>query len=596
MKQTGLHILLLFLSGFTLFAQSSVRYTYHDAAKKQVKEMYHVKLGTEILHGAYFSYYFNGSIESKGQFENNETAGIWEFFYESGNLKMRGLLKQNSNHGLWEYFYENGNKSMEGEIIDRKREGEWKLYYESGELREQGFYKNSQRDGPWKYFFENGRVKGEINYKADEGIFTEYYPSGKIRAEGPKRGTQNVGYWKYYFETSKILQSEGSYVNGKKNGEWKTYYPSGKLASHGLYINDKPSGEWLYFHEGGGLSVQGVYVDGQREGNWSAYYPGGVKRSETKYNKGSGEFKEFYKSGALKASGQIREGKNEGKWQYYFESGKLEGECEFVNGKGNYIGYYDNGVTRTKGVIEDDKRVGTWEIYDRQGNISGYYKPYYDRRTVPREVMASTASKNTRNNRGFNYFEGKPNEFKGVIIGTNPLMTALGFWPVGIEFYNDERLGHEFEFESVRSPFFIADADVALNEIYTRGYAIGIKQKFYNPIDIGHWYFGQEIRFTNLSHFSNIRLDMLPDTQITASASEQKIEYGLLLGYRLFQRKRADSFTVDAFAGYDVGFRSFQVDNIFAPTFQSLDQDRFSRVFRFGLNFGYLLSFDPYRR
>jgi antitoxin component YwqK of YwqJK toxin-antitoxin module len=98
-------------------AQGNTRTTYHDAAKKNVKEVYQVKdTATNMLQGRYISYYLNGNIESKGQFVNNETTGAWEFFFETGNLRMRGILRANSNYGLWEFFYESGQKSMEGTI------------------------------------------------------------------------------------------------------------------------------------------------------------------------------------------------------------------------------------------------------------------------------------------------------------------------------------------------------------------------------------------------------------------------------------------------------------------------------------------------
>src|SRR5260370_34468720 len=120
-------------------AQRFTLYTYHDAAKKNLKEIYQVKdTISNILQGRYISYFLNGHIESKGQFMNNETTGVWEFYYETGNLKMRGILRQNSNYGLWEYFYESGQKSMEGMIHEKNKEGEWKIYYESGDLKERG--------------------------------------------------------------------------------------------------------------------------------------------------------------------------------------------------------------------------------------------------------------------------------------------------------------------------------------------------------------------------------------------------------------------------------------------------------------------------
>ena len=121
--------LFFFLLGVgTVRAQPSAklgftRYSFHDAAKKNVKEVYQVRdTISNTPHGTYISYFLNGNIESKGQFSNGETIGVWEFYFETGGLKMRGIVRQNSNYGLWEYFYENGNKSMEGVIQGKSKE------------------------------------------------------------------------------------------------------------------------------------------------------------------------------------------------------------------------------------------------------------------------------------------------------------------------------------------------------------------------------------------------------------------------------------------------------------------------------------------
>src|SRR5260221_7034422 len=182
-----------------LLAQGVTRTTYHDAARKNMKEIYQVRdTISNTLHGRYISYFLNGNVESKGQFMNNETTGVWEFYYETGNLRMRGRLRQNSNYGLWEYFYENGQKSMEGTIDGKLREGIWKIYYESGELKETGEYVMDKRNGLWNTFFEDGTKRGEIEYVDDFGRYTEFYHSGKVMAEGPKAGPKYVGHWRTF--------------------------------------------------------------------------------------------------------------------------------------------------------------------------------------------------------------------------------------------------------------------------------------------------------------------------------------------------------------------------------------------------------------
>jgi uncharacterized protein len=595
------HIVLYFLVlvPLAVLSQGVTRFTYHDAEKKNLKEIYQVKdTINNILQGRYISYFLNGNIESKGQFVNNETSGVWEFYYETGNIKMRGILRQNSNYGRWEYFYESGQKSMEGTINNKLREGVWLIYYESGDLKETGEYLDNKRTGLWKTFFEDGVLRGEIEYAEDHGRFTEYYHSGKVLAEGPRAGARNVGHWRFFSEAG-ILESEGDFASGRKNGEWKNYYPSGKISSQGRYENDEPSGIWNYYFEDGTLSSSGEFVGGKKNGYWSTNTPGGKIKSEITYVLGSGEYREYYPGGALKTKGLIQHGKSQGEWKYYFEDGKLEGECVFSEGKGTYTGYFPSGSLQTKGMIENDLRVGTWELYEEDGKLTGYYKPFYEDSKLASEISslakAQTKASATVTKRSFNYFNPRYPEYRGVIVQGNPAFSFVGFMPFGIEFYNEERLGHEFGFEAIRNPFFTADSDVPKDEIYNRGYAISVKQKFYNPMKTGMWYFAHEIRFTNLSHFSKIDFPLAPGNLLTASASEQRAEYGVLLGSRLMQRNDGDGFTIDAFVGYGIGYRIFDVEPIFETVFNSLNQDKLSQTFRFGLNFGYSFSFDGRR-
>lgn len=584
------------------FSQGIIRYTYHDAARKHLKEVFHVKdTISNLLQGRYISYFLNGTIESKGQFSNNETTGVWEFYYETGNLKMRGILRQNSNYGLWEYFFESGQKSMDGIINEKKKEGIWKVYYENGTVKEIGEYLDNKRTGFWKMYFEDGVLRGEIEYKDDQGRYVEYDHDGKLIAEGLRIGTRNAGQWKFYSPDG-TLEGVGQYLNGKRDGEWKYFFPSGKTSSSGIYKNDEPVGDWIYYFEDGSVSSKGLYVAGKKNGYWTSYNPGGKLKSEVTFVSGSGEYREYYPSGKLKVKGNIENGLNSEEWNYYYEDGKLEGQCDFEEGKGTYSGYYPNGTLQTKGIIENDLRVGTWELYEQDGKLSGYYKPFYEDKTLSKEINALVAKSKTpapltkRNVRkGFYYFAPLYPEYNGVIMAGNPALSFVGTMPFGVEFYNQERLGHEFGFEGMRDPFFTADGQVAANELFKRGYAISVKQKFYNPLRTGMWYFGHEIRFTNISHYANIPFPLSPQNIVAASASEQRAQYGVLIGMRLMKKNNGDGFTIDAFTGYSVGYRDFEVEPIYESTFSSLNQNKLVHTFRIGLNFGYCLSFDGRR-
>ena len=585
--------------------QSFTRYTYHDAAKENIKEVYQVKdTFQNILHGRYVSYFLNGTIESKGHFVNNETSGVWEFFYETGNLRMRGILRQSSNYGTWEYFFENGVKSMEGMVIGRNKEGEWKIYYESGKLKEQGEYVNNKRSGLWTSYFEDGPKHGEAEYVDDNGRFTEYYHSGKVQAEGPKAGPKNVGRWRFFAEDG-TLHSEGDYANGKKTGEWKYYYSSGKVSSIGNFEADEETGTWSYFFEDGTVSSSGDFAGGKKLGYWSVTNKDGSLKSEITFVDGAGEYREYYTGKKLKIKGRIVNGKNDGHWEYFSSDGKLEGECDFKEGKGMYKGYYPTGTLQTKGQMDDGLRVGTWELFEPDGSLSGYYKPFYENNELADEITSlinkskntSAAPAPTRNARknGFYYFQPRYPEYRSVIIGINPMLSFLGRMPLAVEFYNQQRLGHEFEFEGIRSPFFTSDSEVPEGTVYQRGYSIALKQKFYNELRTGMWYFGHELRLTNISYFNNVNYPQSPNTLITVSASEQRAEYGIMLGTRLMRHNNGDGFTIDASVGYDIGYRVFDADPMVIDEFASVNKNNFSQTFRFVLNFGYSFSFDGRR-
>jgi uncharacterized protein len=587
-------IFLLTCVSHQLFSQGYTRQTFHDKERKHLKEVYQVKdTVRNILQGRYISYYLNGNVESKGQFTNNETTGVWEFYFETGNLKMRGILKQNTNYGLWEYFYESGQKSMEGNINGKNREGQWTTYYENGQIKEVGEYVSNKRVDLWKTYFEDGVLKGEIDYTNDYGTYTEYFHSGKILSTGPRIGTKNVGRWRFFAEDGSI-QSEGDFENGKRHGDWVNYFASGRISSKGKYDLDLPVGKWEYYFEDGTISSSGSYVAGARTGHWKTMNSNGTTKSETTFDNGFGEYREYYASGKLKVKGKIVNDKKEGRWEYFYEDGKREGLCDFQNNKGVYSGYYPNGNLQTKGTLDGDLKIGTWEIYENDGKLSGYYRPFYDDKNLSKQITAmagKNVSKKSSKRKALSHFDARFNEFKGVIMATNPVMSLAGRLPVAIEFYLQERLGHEFEFIGIREPFFKSDHNVPAGKKFERGYAICLKQKLYNQVKTGMWYFGHEIRFTNDAHFVNETVSPTSPEIITFGAVEQRIEYGPLLGYRLMKKNNARGFTIDAFMSANVGYRGFDVESTYSPYFDKVHKSRMSSSFHIGLNFGNVFSF-----
>ena len=44
----------------------------------------------------------------------------------------------------------------------------------------------------------------------------------------------------------------------------ESFHDNGQLRSEGKYVNGKEEGEWKFFHDNGQLSSEGKYVNGER--------------------------------------------------------------------------------------------------------------------------------------------------------------------------------------------------------------------------------------------------------------------------------------------------------------------------------------------
>lgn len=80
--------------------------------------------------------------------------------------------------------------------------------------------------------------------------FQEKYASGQIKIEGTLVNEKRHGLWKSYYPDGKKW-SETTFVDGVKTGPTTTYYENGMMRYNGQYENDEKVGIWnLYNTEG----------------------------------------------------------------------------------------------------------------------------------------------------------------------------------------------------------------------------------------------------------------------------------------------------------------------------------------------------------
>lgn len=150
------------------------------------------------------------------------------------------------------------------------------------------------------------------------------------------------GYWIIYNTIKKLPNyppeakvEEGSYADSRKNGTWKTYYPSGTLKSEITYQNNRPNGYAKIFYEDGKLMEEGEWKNNRWVGTFKAYHENGQTLYDFNYNnegKRQGEQKYYYDNGQLMMKGNMTDGKETGTWVGYYENGDKREDKFFVNG------------------------------------------------------------------------------------------------------------------------------------------------------------------------------------------------------------------------------------------------------------------------
>jgi antitoxin component YwqK of YwqJK toxin-antitoxin module len=151
-------------------------------------------------------------------------------------------------------------------------------------------YVNGLKDGKWvEYDYDN-----ELYTNGPTAYVLTIYKNGK------PEGVVN----RYSMHSDHSLIARTIYKNGEKNGTEKAYYYSGKLSLEGNYINGKLDGDYKSYNLlDGELEMELKYLNGRVLMKKVYYHNGSGKVSyEEQYDKSGKllERKEFYPDGSQK--------------------------------------------------------------------------------------------------------------------------------------------------------------------------------------------------------------------------------------------------------------------------------------------------------
>lgn len=303
--------------------------------------------------GYWIEYWDNDLIKEEGNWTNGVRNGIFKFFTKKGDLDRIEVYK--------------GGELVEGAeaaiMLDIRKE-----YYEDGTLKMVGSYKEGSKQGIFREYSKEGEIINSYvydnNVKTGEGVvdpegkfqgtWKMYYPTGEIRAEGGYENGLKEGDWVFYFTDSKIEQ-KGTYSKDLPTGGWKWYYDDGKLLREERFRKGREDGLLVEYDREGGEIIKGEFIDGLRTGPW------------------------FYQVNDHTEEGDYLDGEKHGMWVYTFDNGEVNFKGEFSAGvpMGKHRWYYSNGKLKEEGKYKSGEKHSSWKLYEVNGAIKMVIKYDY---------------------------------------------------------------------------------------------------------------------------------------------------------------------------------------------------------------------------
>ncbi|MBR4739096.1 MAG: hypothetical protein IK058_03730 [Bacteroidales bacterium] len=94
--------------------------------------------------------------------------------------------------------------------------------------------------------------------------------------------TGNQQRWLQYFSTMR-LRSEGTLVDGRREGRWVFYHPNGIMQCEATFIGGKEEGTYRVYRDNGAPYYIGQYSGGKPTGLWEIYDQEGNLIERTEY-------------------------------------------------------------------------------------------------------------------------------------------------------------------------------------------------------------------------------------------------------------------------------------------------------------------------
>lgn len=165
------------------------------------------------------------------------------------------------------------------------------------------------------------------------------------------------------FWANGLPREQQVWVDGKLDGPYRAWLPSGLLREAGQHVAGQREGRWIRYDKSGNPSTESFYRADMLDGPFRAWFPSGQLRESSTWKKGQLSGVERHWNGAgklLRESGWL-DGKKHGPWLEFFDlegSPRLQGAHDLDRRVGVWIQWYPSGEKQLEETYVNDRRHG----------------------------------------------------------------------------------------------------------------------------------------------------------------------------------------------------------------------------------------------
>jgi antitoxin component YwqK of YwqJK toxin-antitoxin module len=376
------------------------------------------QINEELKDGYRVFKYPNGTVSGEGLIKNGKPDGFWKSYYVTGIKKSEGKYTSFKLDSIWLFYDQVGDTTDKisylfgkkngyyfkykkdpsvGTYIwskelyaGDKKEGTAFIYFPNGKIQQTITYNSGKKEGLSKEFDQEGSVIVLLEYNNDflvsrekinrsdnnrmkQGEWKEFYPNGKIKAEKTYKDDLLHGYYKEYDTKGNLvftmLYENGSIVKSRVEDETdieivSKYDDNNKLIYKGPFRNKIPVGVHREYGQDGKINKAYIYNDN------GLLLSEGIVDESGNFN---GKWKDLYPDGKVQAEGAYTDNRRAGLWKFYNASSKVEQTGYYNNGRpdGLWKWYYDNGAILREEEYFQGQRDGAYTEYSETGDIVG---------------------------------------------------------------------------------------------------------------------------------------------------------------------------------------------------------------------------------